>query len=146
AVRRATPCPDWGGADAPRGRVAHPKAPPLPFLQSLDPPRRLVDRGLEPLELAQRLPLRLADGLAGRLDRDQRRGPPFFFLTRRGAAGLGFGAAARAGAGVLPSVFVGAGDVREVRFGPKSDGIGVFGISRRVIRPCPTVHKLVVTQ
>jgi hypothetical protein len=48
------------------------------------------------------------------------------------------------GPGVLPSSFGTAG-VREVRLEPKL-GNGVFGISRRVIRPCPTVHRFVVTQ
>ena len=50
---------------------------------------------MEPLELPQRLPLRLADRLAGGLELDEagvgahRRPPRFFFrFTRRGAAGV----------------------------------------------------------
>src|SRR5439155_1367101 len=57
---------------------------------------------------------------------------------------LDLDAAARAGAATLPSLF-GAGGVRELRFGP-NEGSGVFGISRRVIRPWPTVQRFVVTQ
>src|SRR5262249_40521143 len=115
------------------------------------------------LELAQCGPLRLADGLARRLDLQglgHRRAPPRFFFLRRTRFG-GAGAAAAAGAGTVagppepsagpgPSSRRGAREVRprwggrrrEVRRGWSCG----FGISRRVIKPWPTVHRLVVTQ
>ena len=82
-------------------RVADAEQAALALGEHLEADRGLVERRREALELAQRLPLRLADGLAGRLDRRARRvtarAPPFFRFTRRGcgwarsARGLGFG-------------------------------------------------------
>src|SRR5579859_2821979 len=105
---------------------------------------------MAPLELAQAHPLRLADRLALRFDLDQvavahRRVRFFLRLTLRGAAGWALGCSAAA---LAPSPagrsFAGAsfGGVRDERFG----GATGFGISRRVINPCPTVHRFVVTQ
>src|SRR5262249_17605005 len=111
------------------------------------------------LELPKCFPLRLADGLAGRLDRDlgriglaHLREPPRFRFTRRGFAGAfglagsGFGAAPFPAAS---SASVSRGGVREERFGavetaaPFAPGLA---ISLRVTSPCPTVHRFVVIQ
>src|SRR5262245_7884633 len=101
---------------------------------------------MELLELAERGPLRLADGLAGRLDLTQvfhqRRALFFLRLTRRGGAA---GAAGFASLGEgAPSWLFGSdfGAVRDERFG---GGCG-FGISCLVTIPWPTVHRFVVTQ
>jgi len=70
-----------------------------------------------------------------------------FFLRRtwRGrweaaGAGLGGGVSAFAPFPLVPSSF---GGVRELR--RSGDGAGVFATSRRVISPCPTVQRFVVT-
>src|SRR5262249_45099375 len=138
--------------DHPRRRVTDAEQAPLALGEDLEPNRRLVDPGLQPLELAQCGPLRLADGLARRLDLQglgHRRAPPRFFFLRRTRFG-GASAAAAAGAGTVarspePAAGYGSssrGGVREVRRGWSCG----FGISRRVIKPWPTVHRLVVTQ
>ena len=97
------------------------------------------------------MPLRLADGLAGRLDRCKS-APSltgrllfFFRLTRRGGPGRSRGA-------VLPTFGLllrqrrlpaaSFGGVRDERFG---GGAG-FGVSRRVTIPWPTVQRFVVIQ
>ena len=49
-------------------RVADAEQAALALGEHLEPHRRLVEPGLEVLELPQRRPLRLADGLARRLD------------------------------------------------------------------------------
>src|SRR5205085_9621350 len=106
----------------------------------------LVERRGQPLELAQRLPLGLPDGLAGRLDRDRSgglaghfRAPPFLRLTARVCgcfgfavgAGFGFGCSLRApfpspsGGGFFVAVFVPTAAVPSF----------VRGTSRRVTRP-----------
>src|SRR6266542_3781869 len=106
----------------------------------LEANRGLVETGLLPLELPQRRPLGLADRLAGRLDLEIHQRRAFFLrFTRRGGA-LGFAAAGAP----APSSRTSFGGVREERFGPV--GGATFGISRLVISPCPTVHRLVVIQ
>src|SRR5207253_3086546 len=102
-------------------------------------------------ELAQSRPLRLAHGLPRRLDRHGvvHRRPAFFFRrTLRGGccerAGAGFGASGSRAAPLPPPSPSSRGGVRELRF--SSMGAGVFGMSRRVISPCPTVQRFVVTQ
>jgi hypothetical protein len=71
-----------------------------------------------------------------------------FFLRRtwRGrcaddGAGFGEGASVRAPFPLVPSSF---GGVRELR--RSGVGAGVRATSRRVISPCPTVQRFVVTQ
>jgi hypothetical protein len=68
-----------------------------------------------------------------------------FLFTRRGWAGawfLGLGA----GSAGAPLLIAGAvAGVLELRFGPAATG-AVFGTSRRVTSPWPTVHRFVVTQ
>src|SRR5581483_7786905 len=126
----------------------------LTLRDDLELHRRLVERGIPLLELAQRRPLRLADGLARRLDRQVGVGAHlrlvrFFFLRRtwRGALACGFGRSGAGGSTAAPLPLVPSssfGGVRDVR--RSTVGAAVFGISRRVIRPWPTVHRLVVTQ
>src|SRR4029079_4513995 len=111
---------------------------------------RLVESRRALLEIAERIPLRLADRLAGRLDLKlgvlgHLRVRFFFRFTRRGAADCaaaavpGFGDGSGALACVAgPSL----GGVRELRFG----GSVGFGTIRRVITPWPTVQRLVVIQ
>ena len=136
--------------DHARRRVADAEQAALALGDDLEANRRLVEARVQALELAQRRPLRLADGLARRLDRDARsvtRGARRFFFRltcarlRRGGFGAGFGRRLRLGRR-LPSTSALFGGVRELVFG---GGCG-FGTSRRVIRPCPTVHRFVVTQ
>src|SRR5206468_2484383 len=101
---------------------------------------RLVEPGSQALELAQRRPLRLADGLPGRLDEEVGAHLRAFFFRRtiRGwPGGGGFGSFAPSPASPSPRSF---GGVRDVRF---SGGAG-FGVSRRVTSPCPTVQRFVV--
>src|SRR5262249_4787067 len=110
---------------------------------------------MELLELAQRQPLRLPDRLSLGLDLEEvvvrvghRRALPFFRFTRRGGAdfdadaGEGFGAGDGRFAPSPPPSSV-RGGVREVRFGRATR---VRGTKRLVIRPCPTVHRVVVAQ
>src|SRR3954451_12384369 len=114
--------------------------------------RRLVEPGMPPLELTQRCPLRLADRLAGRLGRQVRDLVHLrlvrFFLRRtwRGrcepdGAGVGCGGSRLAPSPLEPSSFGGG---RELRL--SMTGAGVFPTRRRVISPCPTVQRFVVTQ
>src|SRR5204863_5038433 len=97
----------------------------------------------------------LPDGLARRLDGEVVRGldaaqrlPAFFFRrTFRGCcerAGAGFGAGPSVRAPLPPPSPSSRGGVRELRF--STSPIGVFGTSLRVISPCPTVQRFVVTQ
>jgi hypothetical protein len=70
----------------------------------------------------------------------------FFRRTWRGrceadGAGFGDGASGLAPLPLVPSSF---GGVREVR--RSGTGAGVRATSRRVISPCPTVQRFVVTQ
>src|SRR5438093_5509347 len=96
------------------------------------------------LELPQRGPLRLPDGLAGRLHLELHQRRAFFFrFTRRGWLWLGLGVSAGTAACAWAGS-AGFGGVREVRFW--GVGAAIFGIRRRVIRPCPTVHRFVVIQ
>ena len=55
-------------SDDPGRRVAHTEQPALALGDDLEPNGALVEPRMELLELAERSPLRLADGLAGRLD------------------------------------------------------------------------------
>ena len=138
-----------------RRLIADAKQAALAFCDDFEAHRRLVETGVTELEVAQCRPLRLADGLAGRLDRHvagQRR-PAFFFLrTFRGGccerAGAGFGPSGCDFAPFPPpspsSESAALGGVRELFF--SSTPTGVFGTSLRVINPCPTVHRFVVTQ
>src|SRR4029077_18950192 len=98
------------------------------------------------------LPLRLSNVLSRRFARQlrgHRRPPAFFRRTLRGGccdrAGAGFGGSGLFAAPVPPPSPSSRGGVRELFFS-KSDGAGVFGISRLVISPCPTVQRFVVTQ
>jgi hypothetical protein len=64
--------------------VADAEEPALALRDDLEAHRRLVEAGTHPLELPQRSPLRLADGLARHLDRDlAHRLEPFFRFTLR---------------------------------------------------------------
>src|SRR5581483_5944317 len=137
------------GDHARRG-IADAEQAALALGDDLELHRGLVQPGMAQLELAQRRPLRLADRLAGRLDGHvghRLRAVPFFRRTLRGCPagrdGLAFGSPEAEGFAPLPppSSF---GGVRDVRL--KRSGGGVFGISRRVISPWPTVHRFVVTQ
>ena len=88
--RAAARAGDGSRRNHPRRRVADAEQAALALAHDLEGDARLVEPRRQPLELAQRLPLRLADGLAGRLDRDvgaHRREPPFLRLTRRGCCG-----------------------------------------------------------
>ena len=72
-----------------------------------------------------------------------------FFLRRtcRGGCGVADGAglgAAASGAAPFPLEPSSFGGVRELR--RSGTGAGVFATSRRVISPCPTVQRFVVTQ
>ena len=69
--------------------IADAEQPALALGEHLELDGRLVEPGRELLELPKRLPLRLADGLAGRLDLElAAHRPPrgFFRFTRLGAA------------------------------------------------------------
>src|SRR5581483_7248357 len=118
-----------------------------PLREDLEPHRRLVEPRPALLELPQSRPLRLADRLARRLDENVAVGGPvchqrraFFFRFTRGCCGAAF-----AFAGVLG--FGGGGFAFAPRPPPSPSGFGrakgeekgaaVFGISRRVISPCP---------
>src|SRR5207302_9377952 len=122
-------------------RVADAEEPTLAFGDHLEPHRRLLEPGIALLELTQRRPLGLADGLARRLDRQLggHRRPAFFFRrTLRGgcgrdAAGAGLGASGPRRAPFPPPSLSSRGGVRDVRF--SSTGAGVFGTRRRVINP-----------
>ncbi len=139
--------------DDPRRRVADAEQAALALGHDLEAHRRLVERRIPLLELPQCRPLRLAHGLARRLDRQlvaHRRPPAFFRRTLRGGccerAGAGFGGVGGSFCAPFPPPSPSSrGGVRELFFS-KSDGAGVFGISRRVISPWPTVHRFVVTQ
>src|SRR5205085_8943853 len=128
-----------------RRRVADAEQAALSFRDDLELHGRLVEARLALLELSKRGPLCLANRLPCRFDLQlaHRRAFCFFFrFTRRGCAGgFGFGRAA-------PSPASGGGSscggVRDERFGIV--GGGVFGMSRRVTRPCPTVQRFVVIQ
>ncbi len=136
------------------GSKPTPSRPRSPSVEHLEGDRVLVERRRDQLELAQRVPLGLADRLAGRLDPNglaHRRAPPRFRLTRRGVGWLGgaLGGSHRGRCGQRTGSRLGAlGGVRDVRRG--SDALAaaarVRGTSRRVTSPCPTVHRLVVTQ
>ena len=65
--RRTAAAPSTRG-DHPGRRIADAEQPALALRDDLEADRRLVEPRRQPLELAQRLPLRLADGLARRLD------------------------------------------------------------------------------
>ena len=89
-----------------RRRVADAEQAPLALGQDLEAHGLAVDAGREPLELAERRPLRLADGLARRLDGDlvaHRRLPPplRFRFTRRGGPATDGRAPSGVGAAVL---------------------------------------------
>src|SRR4029453_10113819 len=77
--------------DDPRRRVAHTEEPAFALRDDLEPNGALVEPRVELLELSQRGPLRLTDGLAGRLDLAEilhhRLAFRFFRFTRRGGAG-----------------------------------------------------------
>ena len=123
---------------------AHAEQAALALGHDLEADRRLVDAGVLLLELPQRSPLGLAHRLTGRLDLNLHQRRAFFFrFTRRGwlLAGLAAGSGSASGSPGVASF----GGVREDRFGPEAGG-ATFGISRRVIRPCPTVHRFVVIQ
>ena len=74
--------------DHTRRRVADAEQAALPLGEHLEAHGRLVETRRELLELTQRMPFRLADGLPGRLDRQgsvtSRPSAPFLRLTRRG--------------------------------------------------------------
>ena len=82
------------GREHARRRESHAEQPALALGEHLEADRRLGrGPGSKPLELAQRVPLRLADRVAGGLDLEgtaspgghRLRAPPFFFrFTRRG--------------------------------------------------------------
>src|SRR5438034_3164739 len=132
--------------DDSRRRIADAQEPSLALRDDLELDGALVEPRMELLELAQRGPLGLADGLAGRLDLAQvlrhRLAFPFFRFTRRGAAG-GADALSSAGSAVPSRLCVSDfGGVRDDRFG----GGFAFGIICRVTRPWPTVQRFVVTQ
>src|SRR5262249_22285927 len=115
---------------------------------------RLVDARIEPLQLAERLPLRLAHGLSGGLDPEvvaHLRAPPFFLRRTwrcccgpRGVRGRGFAGGLPSSPPLSPPPVSAAGGVRELR--RITGGAGVLGTRRRVMIPWPTVHRLVVTQ
>src|SRR5262249_21196916 len=132
--------------DDTRRRVADAQETTFSLAHDLEANRALVQIGTTSLELAQRRPLRFADGLARRLDDELvvQRLAPFFFFFRRTTRGcpVGFGAA---GAGFAPSSASSSrsfGGVLDVRLG-RATG---FGASRRVTRPWPTVQRFVVIQ
>src|SRR6266542_2171263 len=129
--------------DDPRRRIADAEQAALALGDDFEANRGLVDPGPQPLELAQRCPLRLADRLPRRFDEQllgHRRARFFFLRTTRGCpVGFGGGSAGVAPSPSPPRCFRG---VRELRFGV---GTG-FGASRRVTRPCPTVQRFVVIQ
>ena len=130
------------------GAYPTPSSPRSPSETTWKLHRRLVEPGMEPLQLAQRRPLRLADGLAGRLDRRRSsviRAPFFFRFTRAAAAGgrllgrrrsRGFRAVGSAASALR----------RRPRRAFRRRRTGFFGTSRRVTSPWPTVHRFVVTQ
>ena len=86
------------GGDDPRRRVPDAEQAALALGDDLEPDRVPVDPRPLPLELAQRRPLRLADGLSRRFDEQilgHRRARFFFLRTTRGwPAGFGGGFAA----------------------------------------------------
>ena len=125
-----------GGDDAGR-READAQKAALALGDHLEPHRGLVDARPQLLELAQRGPLGLADGLAGRLDLQRlahRLAFPFLRLTRRGCCGAEDWAAGvdppSAGSGAAAGA-TSFGGVRDER---RSGGAG-RGIRRRVISP-----------
>ena len=139
------------GDDAGR-LVADTEDPALPLGDDLELHRSLFEPRIAPLEVAQRCPLRFPDRLAGRLGRQVRELAHLrlvrFFLRRtwRGCwevegAGAGDGGVVFAPFPLEPPSF---GGVRELR--RSGAGAGVFATSRRVISPCPTVQRFVVTQ
>src|SRR5919198_3968076 len=137
---------DRGGIDRrdyASGRVADPEETSFTLGNDLEANGRLVNAGLELLELTQRRPLRLADGLARCFDLKSlchRRAFFFFFrLTLRGW----LGATAGAGAGATSSGGAcSRGGVREERRG----GGCPLGVNRRVDHPWAAVPRFVVTQ
>ena len=93
-----------GRRDHARRRVADAEQAALALGDDLEANAALSSPGASALEVAQRLPLRLADRLPGRLHGDlaaHRRAPPFFRLTRRGCARGGFGVCGRGRAVLL---------------------------------------------
>src|SRR5581483_9435134 len=140
------------GHDA-RRLVAHAEQPALALGDDLETHRSLVKRGVTRLELAQRGPLRLADGLTGRLDgqipcRLAHLRPELFFFLRRTWRGpccaFGFSPPGEPPSPWRATAVSGFGGVRELR--RSTAGAGVRCTSRRVISPCPTVQRFVVTQ
>src|SRR6201999_3455690 len=112
--------------------VADAEQASLALLHDLEADVLLFEAGRSSLEVAQRLPLRLADGLPGRphaAPAAPPRAPPFFFWTRRVWGGVGFGGAGFSVAPLPEDGGVGFGREKRVGIAPG------FGISRRVIRP-----------
>ena len=139
--------------DDPGRLVADAEDPALAFGHDLELHRGLVEAGMAPLELAQRGPLRLADRLPGRLGREVREislisGSCASSCAAPGAAAARptepASAAATSGLAPFPLEPSSFGGVRELR--RSGAGAGVFATSRRVISPCPTVQRFVVTQ
>ena len=97
------------------GCVPDAEQAPLSLAQHLEAHRVAVDPGREPLELAERRPLRLADGLAGRLDGRPRRSSPL-----AAAAPLPLDAARRAGL-----------TAAEPSGSSASSGLALRGVARR---------------
>ena len=138
-----------------RRRSAHAEQAALALGQHVEGDRVAVEARVEPLELAHRLPLRLADRLARGFDLEDgvlcaHRLPPRFFFrfTRRGWDGWDCGPS-RAPAPRVPRrpsphpLSQPAGGVRELFF---CGATFVRGTSRRVTMPCPTVQRFVVAQ
>ena len=93
--RRVIDGPLLDHRDDARRRVADTEQSALALREHLEADRGLVEARLPALELAQRRPLRLADGLSRRLDdhvAGHRRARFFFLRTTRGWP-VGFGAA-----------------------------------------------------
>ncbi len=134
------------------GRVADAEETALALADDLEANGLAVDAGGAVLELAERGPLRLADGLARRLDGDlvgHRRLPPplRFRFTRRGGPATGAGEAPSRPPGTPFRFGVCAGcslgGVRELFFRAAGSGRGII---RRVTTPCPVVQRFVVSQ
>ena len=119
-----------------RGRVANAQQPALALREHLEVDGRLVEPRREPFELAQRMPLRFADGFPSRLDLERlahRRARFFFRFTRRGEPALAEGRGA-SGGDSAPSPAATSRAFAGVRDDRLGGGAGL-GVMRRVMIP-----------